>query len=101
MADSWGRYNVLIISIILCSVLTFSSIAAKNTASIILVGALYGFMSGSAIGLQGACMPPLLDDPRKIGVGLGQIWSASGIAALLGPPICGWLISFNGFQVPK
>jgi len=97
-ADSWGRYNIMIITGILSAVLTFVSIAAKDTASILVVGALYGFTSGNVLSLQGACVPPLLDDPRKIGVAIGQMLSVSGFGALLGPPICGWLIAFNGFK---
>ncbi|KAF8155548.1 major facilitator superfamily domain-containing protein [Crassisporium funariophilum] len=97
-ADSWGRYNIMIVTGILSSVLTFASIAAKNTASILVVGAIYGFTSGNVLSLQGACVPPLLDDPRKIGVAIGQMLSVSGVGALLGPPICGWLIAFNGFK---
>jgi len=38
-----------------------------------------------------------LDDPRKIGVAIGQMLSVSGFGALLGPPICGWLIASYGF----
>jgi len=97
-ADSWGRYNIMIITAIISAALTFASIAAKNTASILVVGALYGFTSGNVLSLQGACVPALLDDPRKIGVAIGQMLSVSAFGGLLGPPICGWLIAFGGFK---
>ncbi|KAF5370531.1 hypothetical protein D9757_010142 [Collybiopsis confluens] len=97
-ADSFGRYNIMIITGFITALLAFVSIAAKNTASILVVGALYGFTSGNVLSLQGACVPPLLDDPRKIGIGIGQMLSVSGVAALLGPPISGWLIAFNGYK---
>lgn len=81
LADTWGRYNIMIVTAIMCSVLTFASIAARNTPSILVVGgmcignrhkcgswqphpwpwkALYGFASGNVLSLQGACIPPLL-----------------------------------------
>ncbi|KAJ3769557.1 major facilitator superfamily domain-containing protein [Lentinula raphanica] len=97
-ADSWGRYNIMIITGLLSAMLVFVSIAARNTGSILVVGALYGFTSGNVLSLQGACVPPLLDDPRKIGIGIGQMLSVSAFGALLGPPISGWLIAFNGFK---
>lgn len=45
-ADSWGRYNIMIITGILSAALTFASIAAKNTASILVVGGKFysGFL---------------------------------------------------------
>ncbi|KXN89223.1 Riboflavin transporter MCH5 [Leucoagaricus sp. SymC.cos] len=97
-ADSWGCFNIMIITGFITALLVFVSIAAKNTASILVVGALYGFTSGNVLSLQGACVPPLLDDPRKIGIGIGQILSVSALSALLGPPISGWLIASHGFK---
>lgn len=50
-ADSWGRYNIMIITAFLSSVLTLTSIAAKNTASILVVGSTFkqaGFHNGIA-----------------------------------------------------
>jgi len=40
LADSWGRYNITIATAIMCSVLTLASIAAKDTASILVVGGM-------------------------------------------------------------
>lgn len=40
-ADSWGPYNIMIITGILCAVLTFASMAAKDTASILIVGGMF------------------------------------------------------------
>jgi hypothetical protein len=40
LADTWGRYNTMIVTAIMCSVLTFSSIAARNTPSILVVGGM-------------------------------------------------------------
>ncbi|KIK65186.1 hypothetical protein GYMLUDRAFT_160269 [Collybiopsis luxurians FD-317 M1] len=97
-ADSWGRFNIMIITGFISALLVFASIAAQDTASILVVGALYGFTSGNIVSLQGACVPPLLDDPRKIGIGIGQVASISAVGALLGPPVSGWLITFNGFK---
>lgn len=97
-ADTWGRYNIMIIASISSAVLTIASIAATDTSSILVIGAMYGFTSGSIISIQAACIPPLLDDPRKTGVAIGQMLSIGGFGALLGPPICGWLITSHGFK---
>jgi hypothetical protein len=40
LADTWGPYNIMIVTAIMCSVLTFASIAAKDTASILVVGGM-------------------------------------------------------------
>jgi len=40
-ADSWGRYNIMIVTGFLSAILTFASIAANNTASILVVGGVY------------------------------------------------------------
>ncbi|KAF8995123.1 major facilitator superfamily domain-containing protein [Cyathus striatus] len=77
LADSWGRYNIMIFSALLCAVLNFASIAANNTASILVVGALYGFTSGTVVTLQGH------DDPKKMGTAIGQMLSVSAFGALL------------------
>ena len=37
-ADTWGRYNIMIIAGISSAVLTIASIAAKDTSSILVVG---------------------------------------------------------------
>jgi hypothetical protein len=37
-ADTWGRYNILIIAGISSAVLTIASVAAKDTSSILVVG---------------------------------------------------------------
>ncbi|KIM41891.1 hypothetical protein M413DRAFT_140285 [Hebeloma cylindrosporum] len=95
-ADTRGRYNIMIIASISSAVLTIASIAATDTSSILVIGAMYGFTSGSIISIQAACIPPLLDDPRKTGVAIGQMLSIGGFGALLGPPICGWLITSHG-----
>ena len=40
LADTWGRYNIMIVTAIMCSVLTFASISARNTPSILVVGGM-------------------------------------------------------------
>jgi len=97
LADRWGRFNMMVATALACSILTFASIAARNEASILVIGVLYGFTSGNVASLQGGCVPPFMDDPSKIGVAVGQLLSVSAFAGLTGPPIAGALITHHGF----
>ncbi|KAJ7268386.1 major facilitator superfamily domain-containing protein [Mycena rebaudengoi] len=97
LADNWGRFNMMVATALACAILTFASIAARNEASLLVIGVLYGFTSGNVASLQGACVPQFMDDPTKIGVAVGQLLSVSAFAGLTGPPIAGALITNHGF----
>ncbi|KAJ7447952.1 major facilitator superfamily domain-containing protein [Mycena galericulata] len=97
LADRWGRFNMMVATALASAILTFASIAARNEASVLIIGVLYGFTSGNVVSLQGACVPPFMDDPTKIGVAVGQLLSVSAFAGLTGPPIAGALINNHGF----
>ncbi|KAJ7715658.1 monocarboxylate permease-like protein [Mycena maculata] len=97
LADRWGRFNMMVATALASAILTFASIAARNEASVLIIGVLYGFTSGNVVSLQGACVPPFMDDPTKIGVAVGQLLSVSAFAGLTGPPIAGALITNHGF----
>jgi MFS family permease len=58
---------------------------------------LYGFFSGAVVSIQAACVGQILTDPKTIGAGIGQMFATIAIAGLLGPPINGWLIGYNGY----
>ncbi|KAJ7220244.1 major facilitator superfamily domain-containing protein [Mycena pura] len=97
LADRWGRFNMMVATALASAILTFASIAARNEASVLVIGVLYGFASGNVVSLQGACVPAFMDDPTKIGVAIGQLLSVSAFAVLTGPPILGALITNHGF----
>ncbi|KAJ7635788.1 MFS transporter, MCP family, solute carrier family 16, member 10 [Mycena polygramma] len=97
LADHWGRFNMMVVTSLAAAILTFASIAARTEAGVLIIGVLYGFASGSVVSLQGACVPPFMDDPSKIGVAVGQLLSVSAFAGLTGPPIAGALIANHGF----
>ncbi|KAJ7214513.1 hypothetical protein GGX14DRAFT_64223 [Mycena pura] len=97
LADRWGRFNMMVATALASAILTFASIAARNEASVLVIGVLYGFASGNVVSLQGACVPAFMDDPTKIGVAIGQLLSVSAFAGLTGPPILGALITNYGF----
>ncbi|KAJ7675901.1 major facilitator superfamily domain-containing protein [Mycena polygramma] len=97
LADRWGRFNMMVATALASAILTFASIAARNEASVLIIAVLYGFTSGNVVSLQGACVPPFMDDPTKIGVAVGQLLSVSAFAGLTGPPIAGALIANQGF----
>ncbi|KAJ7715649.1 major facilitator superfamily domain-containing protein [Mycena maculata] len=63
LADRWGRFNMMVATALASAILTFTSIAARNEASVLIIGVLYGFASGNVVSLQGACVPPFMDDP--------------------------------------
>ncbi|KAJ7320838.1 monocarboxylate permease-like protein [Mycena albidolilacea] len=101
LADRWGRFNMMVFTVLVSAILTLASIKARNEASILVIGVLYGFTSGNVASLQGACVPPFIDDPSKIGVAVGQLLSVSAFAGLVGPPIAGALITSHGFPAAQ
>lgn len=95
-AHTLGRFNLLIFSSVIASILVFCWMRITSTAAIIVFSALYGFPSGSIVALMPVALALVAPEPGQIGTYIGMALGFYGIAALVGTPITGALISHYG-----
>lgn len=96
IANKVGKYNVLSISGMSTAILIFCWTHTHSNASIIVFSALYGFCSGAIISLMSLAFMSTAKDPKDIGTYYGMGMGVSSIAALIGPPINGALVTKYG-----
>lgn len=100
MADRFGRFNVIILTIALCSITVFALwLPAGNSAPLLIAFAvMFGFASGSNLGLIPVCLGQLCDHRRY-----GRLYSTAMMVASAGTlssvPIGGAILDTeNGWQ---
>lgn len=100
LTKKYGQFNVLIIaSALSVAVILGSWLPSRGNAAIIVFTVLFGFVSGTTIGL-GPMLVVSISPPQEVGYRMGAVFAFSGIAALVGPPIAGAIISrSNGSYV--
>ncbi len=93
IADRVGRFNTMIIMCFLSCILVLGLwLPSRGNVPIILFAAFYGFSSGAIVSLAPACVAQI-SDIRKIGVRVGTMFATISVAALVGNPIGGALIT--------
>ncbi|KAL8643502.1 MAG: hypothetical protein Q9226_008328 [Calogaya cf. arnoldii] len=96
IADKFGRFNIMIMTSILSTLLVLCLwLPARGNIPYILFAALYGFSSGAFVSLAPALIAQI-SDIRQIGVRTGSMFAVISIAALVGNPIGGALVSSEG-----
>lgn len=101
VADHFGRFNVMIVTALVCTVLIFciwlppTAIGDANEAALTAFAVLFGFWSGAAISLTPVCIAQV-SKVEEIGRRVGTSFSISSIAALVGVPIGGAIIDAGG-----
>ncbi|KAF4626452.1 hypothetical protein G7Y89_g11708 [Cudoniella acicularis] len=99
LADRLGRFNMLFASALSAGILIFCWPKTSTNASIIVFSTLYGFCSGAIVSLSSVCLMSIPEDPRDIGTYYGMAFFIVSIAALVGPPINGALVTlYGGFE---
>ncbi|KAK9472952.1 major facilitator superfamily domain-containing protein [Dipodascopsis tothii] len=97
-ADRFGRYNLMIINIALCTIFTFaiwlSTAAPSNTsrAPMTAYAVLFGLASGSGISLAAVCVSQICKT-KDYGKRYGTIYSFGAIGTLTGQPIAGAILA--------
>jgi hypothetical protein len=87
----------LIVPLSLVSGLTLLCCAGvKNDAGLLVFDVFYGFVLAAAQGMFPPSLGSLTDDLSKMGVRMGMVFSLIGFALLIGNPLAGALISFDG-----
>lgn len=96
LADRFGRFNVTIIVILFSAIIVLALwLPARANAPIIVFAALYGFGSGAFVSLAPALIAQI-SDVRQIGVRTGTLFAIVSVAALVGNPIGGALVTSSG-----
>lgn len=93
VGDKVGRFNVQIAMCALCGILVLALwLPARANAPIIVFAAFYGFASGAFVSIIPAMIAQLVDI-RLIGVSTGSMFAIVSIAALIGNPVAGELLT--------
>ncbi|KAI4111342.1 MAG: hypothetical protein LQ339_000541 [Xanthoria mediterranea] len=93
IADKTGRFNTMIITCFLSTLLVLCLwLPARGNIPYILFAAFYGFSSGAFVSLAPALVAQI-SDIRQIGVRTGSMFAVVSVAALMGNPIGGALVS--------
>lgn len=90
VADRLGRFNVMILTSLVCSILTLALwlTAADNLVAIICYAVFFGFWSGAAISLTPVCISQVCAT-EDYGKRNGTTFTIASIATLTGIPIGG------------
>ncbi|KZF24341.1 MFS general substrate transporter [Xylona heveae TC161] len=96
VSDKFGRFNIMIVTIILCLITTFALWypAGGSTAMIIAYAVSFGFASGSNIGLTPVCVGQLVET-EMYGRYYATCYTIVSLGTLTGIPIAGQILSAN------
>ncbi|KAI4165067.1 MAG: hypothetical protein LQ342_001344 [Letrouitia transgressa] len=93
IADKTGRFNTMVVTSFLSTILVLGLwLPARGNVPYILFAAFYGFSSGAFVSLAPALVAQI-SDIRQIGVRTGSMFAVVSVAALVGNPIGGALVS--------
>ena len=93
IGDKMGRWNVVITMCYMCGILVLALwLPSAGGAPIIVFSALYGFGSGAFVSMMPA-LTASISDLQQLGVRNGALFAFISIAALVGNPIGGVLLS--------
>ncbi|KAG1903318.1 major facilitator superfamily domain-containing protein [Suillus fuscotomentosus] len=95
IAGFTGVVNLITVTAILCSVLIFAMIGLSSLASAVVLGVIYGYLSGLNVAMSSALMATLTPDVSELGARMGICLFACGIGGLIGTPISGALLTSN------
>ncbi|KAL8705536.1 MAG: hypothetical protein Q9201_001353 [Fulgogasparrea decipioides] len=96
IADKLGRFNTMIATSFISTILVLGLwLPARGNVPYILFSAFYGFSSGAFVSLAPALIAQI-SDIRQIGIRTGSMFAIISVAALVGTPIGGALVSHEG-----
>ncbi|KAK4050230.1 hypothetical protein OIV83_003551 [Microbotryomycetes sp. JL201] len=93
VADKFGTLNCSIPFTLLLSLLVFVMPTATTTGGFVIFLILFGVASGGFISLMPSCFLACASNPSEFGLRSGIGFACMGIAALIGSPIAGSLLS--------
>ncbi|KAG9074018.1 hypothetical protein FS749_014467, partial [Ceratobasidium sp. UAMH 11750] len=93
LADKFGIFNVIIPCSAIVGVLVFAMFGVTSVGALIVFSILYGFFSGAFVSLISPMFVALARHMHEVGLRLGFGFGIVGIAALVGTPISGALLT--------
>ncbi|KAJ5771856.1 hypothetical protein N7520_002385 [Penicillium odoratum] len=96
IADKFGRFNCLIVSVLSASVIAFCWTAVDSVPGLVIWCAAYGFASGGILSLQQACAAQVAT-PSTFGLAIGGVAGSTALSAMANVPISGALIEKYGY----
>ncbi|KAJ6028196.1 MFS monocarboxylate transporter [Penicillium herquei] len=100
LANQIGRFNTLAGSSVICGILTLCWISINSLSGMIVFSVLFGFFSGTVIGLFPATIAMTAPQPNEIGSYMGMGLGVLSFAGLTGTPITGAMITHYGSYHP-
>lgn len=99
LADKLGALNMMCGAALSTGILIFAWQAATANAGIIVFCAFYGFCSGAIVSLMTFNFASVPKNPQNIGTYMGMGMACTSVAALIGPPVNGALVTrYHGFK---
>ncbi|KAI0868270.1 MFS general substrate transporter [Hypoxylon argillaceum] len=95
-SDKIGSIHVQAQATVIAAVLTYSLIAVRTTAGLVVYSVLLGISSGAFTGLPTTGIVTLSPDKSKVGTRLGMTLAYIGVGVLVGNPIAGAILGENG-----
>ncbi|OQD59914.1 hypothetical protein PENPOL_c019G08546 [Penicillium polonicum] len=101
MADRLGRFNVMIVNCLMCSVFTFALwlsgnlVKPGNIGILISYAVIFGFFCGAAISLAPVCISQTCEI-QDYGKRVGTTWTLVSFGTLIAIPIAGAIQQHNG-----
>ncbi|KAF2173928.1 hypothetical protein M409DRAFT_16196 [Zasmidium cellare ATCC 36951] len=97
IGDRFGRFNIMIITSLLSTILVLALwIPANSNAPNLVFAALYGFSSGAFVALVPALIAQVCTDMKKLGCYMGAAYIVISPAILIAQPVGGVLITADG-----
>ncbi|KAG2152574.1 major facilitator superfamily domain-containing protein [Suillus bovinus] len=90
-----GVLNLTIISSFSCGILILGMIGLSSLAGVVVLGVLYGYVSGLNVAMAAPLVATLTPDLSELGARMGICLFISGLGGLIGTPICGALLTSN------
>lgn len=100
LANRIGRFNTLTGASVICGVLIFCWLRIRSLGGMIAFSLLFGFFSGTVIGLFPATIAMTAARPNEIGSYMGMALGVLSFSGLTGTPITGAMISSYGSYYP-
>ena len=98
IADKAGPLNILIPGTAAACILAFGWLGVHSTCGLIIFCMLYGFFSGTFVGIAPTIVVTLSPSLGVVGTRMGMFFSLGGLGLLVGTPVAGQLVLRANFD---
>jgi MFS family permease len=98
LADKFGRLNLLAAAALSTGIIILCWTKVETTAALVVHSVFFGFCSGAIVSGSSTAFTTCPKNPRDIGTYMGMGMALGSVAALIGPPVNGALLTkYGGF----